>query len=149
MCASPPLWFFTTSGAWARRRVVAVTLPACLPACLKTSRLLKWDNAKERFLCLCLHRRTTHTRLNPRQYELRANTNAEPFNSSFRRGGNETPAANKECSEDRGRRCVVCFKNNHRRAKNKFNFKTIPVSRPLKGQDYDERPESHDVRLAR
>lgn len=79
--------------------------PACPPACLSENKsLVKVGQRKRNGFMLMFApsdnaHTHTHTRLNQSQYELWANTNAEPFNSSFRRGGNETHTANEARKE--------------------------------------------------
>lgn len=141
VCVPSPVVFFLPQVE--RGHAGGLWLWPCPPARLSENKLLvKVGQRKGTVLRSCLHPRTTHTRLNQSQYELWANTNAEAFNSSFRRGGNETPAANEARKGGGG---DVCLKNNHRRTKNKsVQLNTIqrPVSPPSKGQECDahERP---------
>lgn len=61
MCASPPLWFFFYHKWSVGTQEGCGCDPARPPACLKTSCLLKWDNAKERFYArVCTLGQHTH-----------------------------------------------------------------------------------------
>lgn len=152
---SPVVFFFlTASVAWARRRVVAVTLPARLS---ENKSLVKVGQRKGTFFFfyarVCTIGQHAHAFIKANTSCGQKTPTQEPFNGSFRRGGKWKHR--RKLAAQRGKEeafCVVCFKNTRRRTKNKsVRFKRIrgPVSRLLDGPESVTRasaPESPDAR---